>query len=284
VSLPTAVGDRTPLAAPNEVDPFGLWQPAPAPPEKPAEAIAFGDLSGAEEEPQPAAIWRLDLSSGPAGRTDGEEELQLRADRLRAIQEGLDAANPRIDRLLERRAGVGLSFAVGEEGAEPLEEPEQTLAGILDALEAPAQGETSFGLREDLSNLAGKLTGGANWNALQQRLQGMVESVNRQLLHFAWVDTALDGHLAARTTVNWGGDMQTTWQNGLLPEQINAHQRSLELALQSRQANLRTILTVSQIAGKIALAVATPLGPLQALSLGWQFVHDVIMPLMKPNQ
>jgi hypothetical protein len=53
--------------------------------------------------------------------------------------------------------------------------------------------------------------------------------------------------------------------------------------MQSRQVHLRTILTVSQIAAKIALAVTTPLGPLQALSLAWQFVQDVIIPLIEPN-
>ena len=120
--------------------------------------------------------------------------------------------------------------------------------------------------------------------ALRQRLEALVDSVNRQILHYAWVETSLDGHLAARTTVNWGGDLRTLWQSGLLEAHVDAHRRSLELALASRLANLKTILTVSQIAGKIALAVTTPLGPLQAISLAWQFVHDVIMPLMEPNQ
>jgi hypothetical protein len=39
---------------------------------------------------------------------------------------------------------------------------------------------------------------------------------------------------------------------------------------------MRAILTVTQIAGKIALAVTTPLGPIQAMSLAWQFVNEVI--------
>jgi hypothetical protein len=119
---------------------------------------------------------------------------------------------------------------------------------------------------------------------LRQRLDGLMDSVNRQLLHFAWVDTTLDGLLVARTTVDWGGDLTTLWNPGLLPEQSTAHCRSLSLALASRAANLRTILTVSKIAGKIALAVATPLGPLQAMSLGWQFVQEVVMPLLNQQK
>lgn len=260
------------------VDPFGLWQPpqAAAPV---GEAVSFGDLSGASPEDLPAAVWTLALDSGPAGQLVAREALQRRAGQLNAIQEGLDAAGPRVDRLLARRAVSGVSFAAGEAGAEPLPEPEQALASILDAWDATTDASgASFGLSDAL-----KQAQTADWNALRQRLEALLDSLNRQVLHFVWVDTTLDGLLAARTTVNWGGDLRMFWQAGLDQRTVDAHQQSLSQALQSRQTHLRTILTVSQIAAKIALAVTTPLGPLQALSLAWQFVQDVIMPLMEPN-
>lgn len=278
MSLPSAaVGSRINATA---VDPFGLWQPPPA---QEDGSVSFGDLPRQRAEDQPAAVWALSLNSGAAGRAAGDADLQRRADQLNAIQAGLAAAVPRVERLLERRAAPGVSFSAGEVGAEPLPEPEQALAGILDDWESGVAEQTgsdaSFGFGDDLSKLAG-----TDWKALRQRLEAMVDSVNRQVLNYAWVDTTLDGRLTARTTVNWGGDLRTLWQSGLREEHADAHRRSLELALASRLANLKTILTVSQIAGKIALAVTTPLGPLQALSLAWQFVQDVIVPLMEPTQ
>lgn len=278
MSLPSVAVEMPRVS--TEVDPFGLWQPPAVPDGAP---VSFGDLQGGMGEEPPAAVWSLSLSSEPEGQAAGEAELRRRAEQLEAIQAGLAAAGPRVERLLNRRAAPGVAFAVGEPGAEPLPGPEQSLAIILDDWEAGVVEQTgadaSFGLGEDLSKLAS-----TDWNALRQRLEALVDSVNRQILHYAWVETNLDGHLAARTTVNWGGDLRTLWQSGLLEAHVDAHRRSLELALASRLANLKTILTVSQIAGKIALAVTTPLGPLQAISLAWQFVHDVIMPMMEPTQ
>ena len=66
-----------------------------------------------------------------------------------------------------------------------------------------------------------------DWEALYQRLTALFDSVNRQILHFAWVDTTLDGRLVARSTVNWGGDFVSTWLPGLSQEIISAHCRSL---------------------------------------------------------
>ncbi len=164
----------------------------------------------------------------------------------------------------------GVSFDPGEPSVvETLPPPEAGLALALNALDPARSGDgVSFGLPE---------MAGIDWEELYRRLSTLVDSVNRQILHFAWVETTLDGRLIARTTVNWGGDFMAFWQAGLPPEQRAAHYRSLELALAARLANLRAILTVSQIAAKIALAAATPLGPLQAMSLAWQFVNTLIM-------
>ena len=277
MSLPAAA--ETQALRGTAVDPFGLWQPPQVAAAPVGEAVSFGDLSGASTGDLPAAVWTLALDSGLAGQLAARETLQRRADQLNAIQEGLDAAGPRADRLLARRAVSGVSFTTGESGAEPLPEPEQSLSSVLDAWDAAAQpGGSSFGLGDELKKLPA-----ADWDALRQRLEALLDGINRQLLHFVWVDTTIDGNLAARTTINWGGDLRTLWQADLSQGTTDAHQQSLGQALQSRQTHLRTILTVSQIAAKIALAVTTPLGPLQALSLAWQFVQDVIIPLMEPN-
>jgi hypothetical protein len=258
-------------------DPFGLWEP---PRLESDETISFGLPVGAESGMSsdiPIAVWTLPLTSGAEGREAGVIELHRREARIRTINVGLNQADVRIDsyRTARNRAKADFSFSA-QSLQEPLSEPEKKLTYALSTLEPGGKVEQmNFGISDDIKQVAG-----VDWNELRRRLDEVMESVNRQLLHFAWVDTTLDGKLVARTTVNWGGDMVTLWQPELAPELTGTHCHSLQLAMASRSTNLRTILMVSQIAGKIALAVTTPLGPLQALSLGWMFVKDVVMPLL----
>lgn len=265
---------------PVEVDPFGLWQPQVLPQAQPKAALqaegmlSFGlpdDNTLTDTEITPT--WTLDLTSGPDARSAMQNALALRSQQVAVIEAGLAQAEARAEALLNQRklaqASATGSASFGIE-ATALPPPEAELSDLLDSLEQPG---VSFGLAETAAAIP--------WDELRQKLQALMESVNRQLLHFAWVDTRLDNHLLARTAVNWGGDMLSAWDPGLSPDQLAAHQRSLQLAMASRAANLRTILTVAQIAGKLALAVTTPLGPVQALALGWQFVQAVIMPALK---
>jgi hypothetical protein len=229
-------------------------------------------------------VWTLPLTSDPVGRATGEKELDVRSGKLQAIAAGLDQAALRAEAFLSARARhqQAVSYAAGPSvTAVPLTSPEAGLEHALSVLEpAWPDGRVNFSLEP----APGEQPTGINWDGLCQRLDGLIDSVNRQLLHFVWVDTTLDGCLIARTTIHWGGDCTTLWQPGLPPEQTTAHCRSLQLAMASRSTTLRTILAVSQIAVKIALVVATPLGPLQAMSLGWQFVHDVLMPLLNQGK
>jgi hypothetical protein len=283
------------VAAGASADPFGLWA-APAPKAAAGDMVSFGLPGGGAEagEEPPAAIWTLPLSSGPQGREASEEELNRRAGQVRAIAVGLNQADLRVDTLLAARVQQTnvVSFAVGSP-TPSLAAPEAGLAYALGTLEPAGSAETvSFGLMQDIGRMTDQVKEhlpaaqipGVDWNDLQQRLNGLMDSVNRQLLHFAWVDTTLDGGLVARTTVAWGGDIVTLWKPDLSLDQTDAHCRSLQLAMASRSANLRTVLTVSRIASKIITAVATPLGTLQALSLGWQFVQEVVMPLLDQSK
>jgi len=271
----------------NLADPFGLWD---SPSMAGEEIVSFGLPAGGAGvgDELPAAVWVLPLTRDAGGRATGDVELERRARKVQAINAGLDQASARLAVYLSSRSHLAESVSFST-SPPALAAPEASLEYALNTLEPGGEaGQVSFGLGEDLGRLAGRVrdgissvqSAGIDWDELRRRLDELVNSVNRQLLHFAWVDTTLDGSLVARTMVNWGSDMATLWQPGLALEQNGAHCRSLQLAMSSRSANLRTVLTVSQIAGKIALAVTTPLGPLQALSLGWLFVREVVMPLL----
>jgi hypothetical protein len=241
-------------------DLFGLWEPAPV-----AGGLRFSIPNGelpAPAQQEAAAVWRLALHSG----TDPQPALDGRAAQVQAVEVGLAAAGPRLDALLSARAvGGGLAFASPEQ---PLAAPEQSLAQALDALEGiPA----SYGLGDLLPGLA-RLDG----PALRAALGALAAGVDQAVLRFAWVETTLDGRLAVRTTVAWSGTLSTCCHPGLAPLHLQAHGQSLALALQSRAAQVRAALAAAQMAGKIALAVTTPLGPAQALALAGQFLLSIV--------
>lgn len=283
----SSVGEAAGGSSTPSLDVFGMWQLTPVAPQAPAAGASFAVAGPAIPPDQPSAVWRLDLSSAD----NGQSQLADRANQLNTIDTGLDDAGRRLDVFLNGRnaariqktAAFGISAPV-----EPLPPAEMDLSLALDSLEAPGNA-VSFGLLEDAGKIAGEVrdavTGVAkkaiNWDDLNQSFDSLVDVINRQVLHFVYVDTAFDSLLVARTVVNWGGDATSCIQTGLSNDKISAHERSLELALASRISDLRAIMMVSQMAGKIALAVTTPLGPLQAILLGWQFVQGVVLPLIR---
>ena len=258
--------------------PFDLW-------EERTSALSFG----VGEELPVTPVWSLSLSSAAP---DGQAALAQRAGQLRALDSGLEQAGPRLERFLRQQAGdrqaggqpdAGQQAAVGDvsfaapsaDSLFPDQTAESSLSAALQVIQgAGAPGEASFGAGEAFPVEL-------NWEDLRAGFDRLVDQVNRQILHAAWVETLLDGQLAARTTVTWGGDMQTVLRPGLPRATAAAHMQSISLAMASRAANLRTVLTVAALAAQLAAKLAsigTPLGALQALALTWHFVKHVIRP------
>lgn len=250
-------------------DPFGLWQPV-GPQEPGAESFA---VPGDTEAPARAEglAWSLELRSNADGSVDAEAQLALREQQVRAIEEGLGQAVFRAERTLARHHAAAQGQAVSFSVDEPEAELDLALAlAEIDPGERPASFDVSFGVLPAV-----------DWSELKRRFDAFMEGINRQVLHYAWVETKLDGAAVAQTAMRWGGDLNTYLIPGLGPKIAAAHTQSMTLALASRAANLRAAITVMQIAAKIALAVSTPIGVVQALSLAWQFVHTVIAPLLE---
>lgn len=250
-------------------DPFGLWQPVDLR-EPGAESFS---VPGDGEAPARAGglAWSLDLRSDVDGSVDAGEQLMQRERQVQAIEEGLGQAVIRAERTLARHRAAAQGQAVSFSVDEPEAELDLALAlAQIDPGERPASFDVSFGVLPAV-----------DWGELKRRFDAFMEGINRQVLHYAWVETKLDGAAVAQTSVRWGGDLNTFLLPGLGPQIAAAHTQSMTLALASRAANLRAAITVMQIAAKIALVVSTPIGVVQALSLAWQFVHDVIAPLLE---
>ena len=258
------------LPRPAAPDPFGLWDSAGDIPARADEAVSFGLDSLGE------GAGRLETPAAMVWRIGGKADLEARTDRVEALNLGLSEAQKRLATMMERQAQAAgpaaehLSFEIRAPSPVVVDSPEAHLLSVLEK-EDSAQGAVSFGILDRWQK-------GPDWQGLQSQLDQFVGFVNRQLLHFAWVDTEVNGLLVARTTINWGGDMTSVWLPRITSEQTALHRRSLQLAIQSRQQSVRTVSMTARMAGQLALAFTTPLGPLQWMALAWQFISDVVSP------
>ncbi len=237
----------------------GLWLPAAA-----ESNIAF-DVNApptAEE-----ALWRADL---PSDTDLAQQELNARTAQLSRFDTSLAIAGQRLEQFGDRIArGAGsASFAT-----EVLATPEQELLNWLGEVQGRAV--ASYGIGEDWA---------AGWNAATEQLQAMVERAINLVVYYARVETNVGGERLGATTGSWTGDMDTAWHAELTPEQAALHQRTLLLALESRDAYLRAFALASR--GAVMLAalpalLAAPGGALVAIPAAWKFIQDVLQELEK---
>ena len=211
--------------------------------------------------------WQMEL---PPDYQEANDLLAQSEAQVSSTQQALEQAPSRLYRLiadLGRHRSGPLSFDLPTEAAAALPPAESELLSWLeDAQPEPV----SFGL-PGLPALPRKELLDAGLQ-VQQALTGMLQ----QVLYLAWVETKIGERILARTVVNWGGDSDSVWNPALLPDEIRLHRRSLGLAVISRLALLRLIMTVTQGAAKISILIAAPGANLLALPAAWKFVNRVL--------
>jgi hypothetical protein len=244
---------------------LGNWDIPPLPV---SQVVSFGAPAPDVEQ---APTWRINLPADPAQAIQQLDYVEIQ---LQASQEALGSVPDRIEQLVNRsqaEARGEVSFA-----AEPLPPAETELLRLLGAAGQTAvrgeQPEVSFGLGQDL---------GAELRKATEGFQQFTQKISHLIAHFAWVETQVTGHLLARTVVGWTGDMDTLWEEYLRPEQIDLHRRSLDLAITSRAAVLRTFIVTTQGAAKLSVLLATPGGAILALPAAWKYVNQILAELEK---
>lgn len=272
----TAAAGAAPRVEVWSGDPFDLWD---QPRLEQTAGAAFA--VGLEDEQAPGAVWTVDL--------DDEGALDRRAWQLQSAQVGLQAAEARLDAFARRAqvdaagssyaAGIsyaaGSSFAAGISYAAASPRPERELAAALAAYGPPAGRIGAPAGRITAPAASFGLTDGLDLDALRARFEGWMDTANRQLLHYVWVETRIAGRLAVRTAVSWGGDVSTYCQPAVSSAVAAAHHRSFGLAMTARTGTLSTVIAVARMALKISTLIATPLGAAQAVLLAWQFLQGV---------
>lgn len=232
-------------AAESGEEVLGLWAPA------------AGARAG-------APVWR---ASYPADPDEAEAGLEEAWWKLGAAEAALAEAPARLEAFAARQA-AGLEYgSYGPEAAAP--EPESDLALLLREMRQGRAPESYAG--------DGKPAG--RWDQAVEAVEGLLGRLGRIVGEYAWVETHAGGRLAAVTRIGWTGDAETVTPADPDPKLMALHGQTLALALDSRQALLRT-LTVALTAAVQAAAS----GGILALPAVWRFINQVRIELQKRKE
>jgi len=261
------------MAGADGGDPLGLWATLPA-----ESALHFGvgdDASTAVSAPPPdVPVYRVHLPEDPAAAALA---LEAQDERLRLSSRALDSVPGRLDAFIERQQaaaappveGAQVNFGAGEVPGET--GPEADLLGLLDQAEASAASpstEVQFGIVDEVISPA--------LAEAQEKFNALMEQINREVLHFAWVETdAADGTLA-RSTVDWSGDTVTVWLDEIAPAQVDLHNRTLRFAVASRALKMRMGFVIASGATRLAILLTTPGAQALAVPVAYKFVTQVL--------
>ncbi|MEW5830345.1 MAG: hypothetical protein AB1846_15765 [Chloroflexota bacterium] len=244
---------------------LGPWQASPA---RPAPVSFDAGAPPAEEPPENASVWRVNLPDDPAAVRAALGQAREQVD---AAKRNLAEVPARFDEFVKRAgtpAGESVSFAAPSEPVFESGSPEAGLYALMGEAEKAESTQVSFGIGEAASEA---------WENARAEFGKLMEQANREFLHFAWVETSQNGLLLARTTVGWSGDANSVWRPEITPEQAQAHEQSLSLALNTRLMRLRLFTTMAAGAAKLsALLTATPVGAVMALPMAWKYVQQVL--------
>lgn len=260
----TTVSELTP-------DVFGVWETRPT---SEAGEVSFG-VPG--EESEEIAVWSVNLSPD---LELAEKQMEASAAQVAASRLGLATARQRLDTLVANQRAVGeVSFSVSAEQPD-LPPADQELLRALGQIQAHEE-EVSYGIFDGVKQAIDKIAGKAVTTMTgdlqaEEKLKAVMERLTASLIYYAAVETKIDSAIVARTQISWVADANTFWQLGTLPEQFALHQRTLKLAIDSRNALMRTFGLTAEAAVKLSILLATPGGAIVALPAAWKYVNQIL--------
>jgi len=262
---------RFEIAGVDAEDPLGLWTAVPE------SAIHFGIEAESAAPPADTPIYRIhlpeDMAAAEAAFHEREARMQQSAHALDSIPDRLDDLVARTQARQKVAESQTVHFGIDELGTgEDVAEAELlNLIADVDVIGAStpaASGQIEFGIRDEAINPV--------LERAKAQFDALLNQVNDEILHFAWVETAMLGETLARTSVSWSGDAETVWMDGLSMEQIILHNRALRFTTHSRALKLRMAMTVAGGAAKVAALMTNPAGAALALPVVYRYVSQML--------
>jgi hypothetical protein len=248
-------------------DPLMLWTPAVSMAGSALGAVSFSE-GGDQAAPEAAGpVYRVNL---PADGASASQALTGSESYLTSLSAALENIPARLDGLVARtqqKAAVAGGVSFDALSPDQLESgPEAELLSLLGQAEAEAK-IASFGVQESV---------GAALEQAKVGFDAFIQQFDRDVLHFAWVETNVADALVARTIVSWTGAAQTAFAYGLGDPQVALHGRALRIVSQTRGLRLRLSITIVSGAAKVSALMATPAGRAFALPAVYQYVMQIV--------
>lgn len=262
---------RFEIAGVDAEDPLGLWTAVPE------SAVHFGIEDESAAPPPDTPVYRVqlpeDTAAAEAAFREREARMQQSAKALESIPGRLDDLVARTQARQKVAESQAVHFGIDElgTGEDAAESELLNLVADLDAsgASAPAAGaQVEFGIVDEVISPA--------IEQAKSQFNALLNQVNREVLHFAWVETVMLGQSLARTSVDWSGDAETVWVDGISLEQTVLHSRSLRFATHSRALKMRLAMTVTGGAAKVAALMTNPAGAVLALPVVYRYVSQVL--------
>ncbi|MCG8347377.1 MAG: hypothetical protein MI924_06305 [Chloroflexales bacterium] len=226
--------------------------------------MSFGTSANPDSD---ITYWRANISANPAVAADQFAAAQTR---LQSSQQALDLVEKRLHNLVSMRNPAARIVL----GGAWLASPEQAVLQLIDELAVDHLG-ISFGGTDQIRE---------GWERANAQFRAFVERINRQIAHYAWVETRIEGQLVGRTIIDWSSDMRTVWATGVGSAQIAMHQQTLDLALSSREMLLRSFVLATRGAVILSVLLTVPGGIMMALPATLKFINDVMAELTPGNE
>jgi hypothetical protein len=250
-------------------DPLGLWAASPAQ----ETAVHFGIGDEPTAPPPDVPVYRIQL---PANFADANSAFNEQEARLAASAKALDDVPARLEGLVARTQAPASSdgqvhFGIGDEAPAPEAPAEASLLALLGEAEGAGAAKDSdqvhFGIVDETISPA--------LEQAKAQFDALLEQVNREVLHFAWVETVITGKTLARTTIGWSGDAQTIWVKDVTPEQITLHNRTIHFATRSRALKMQMVFTIAGGASQIAVLMGSG-NVVLAMPVVYKYVREII--------
>jgi hypothetical protein len=245
-------------------DPLGLWDSTP-------QTVSF---SGGEENTPEAIepVYRVNLSDNIEVSNNALAENLASFERMKAA---LDQVPLQLNGLVRRvqekqpKATSGVSFALAD--LQPESGPEGELLSLLAISDSVALGGTgpegvSFGLISTVSEVLAPA---------KEKFESLLEQVNREVLHFAWVELKIADQTIARSKIGWSA-AHTIWIEAISIEQMLMHMRTLKVVSLTRNLKLHLLLTIAIGAAKMAQLMVTPGGAVLAYPAVYDYVKKIL--------
>jgi len=245
-------------------DPLGLWDTSP-------QAVSFGvGDENTQEAIEP--VYRVNLSDNLEVSNNALAENLASFERMKAA---LDQVPIQLNGLVRRvqekqqKAAPGVSFSLAD--FQPESGPEAELLSLLAisdsaALSGKGPEGVSFGLIADAS---------AVLRPAKAKFESLLEQVDREVLHFAWVEMKIADQTIARSKVGWSA-AHTIWIDAISIEQMLMHMRTLKVVSLTRHLKLHLLLTVAIGAAKMAQLMVTPGGAVVAQPAVYDYVKKIV--------